>query len=259
LGEIFSQMADRIAAQIQALRTEDRLRREFTATITHDLRTPLTSLQGYLETLLMKEAELTPDERRGYLITAVRRSEQLGKLVASLFDLARLDAPGFEPRFEPFSLAELVQDILQKFRLAAEKKKVGLRMDVPEELPRAQADIGLVERVFENLIGNALRYTPENGTISVSAAPEEERISVMVSDTGPGIPPEDLAGLFDRHRRRAKADHHAGAGLGLAIAKRIIELHGGGIKVRSEARTGTAFTFSLPRSRESRSFAPPVP
>jgi two-component system OmpR family sensor kinase len=246
IGTIFNEMAGRIVSQIRMLKDADRLRREFTATIAHDLRTPLTSLQGYLETLQIKEGQLSDEEKKEYLETAVKRSDQLGRLIVSVFELAKLEALDFRARFESFSLAELVQDILQKFRLTAETKKVGLRTDIADDLPRVHADIGLIERVFQNLLDNALRYTPEGGTISVSASARNERIAITVSDTGAGIPQENLPHLFDHERRRPRDDGHTGSGLGLIITKQILELHGSGIEVRSAPGTGASFTFTLP-------------
>jgi signal transduction histidine kinase len=248
LGSIFSQMAERIIQLIKELRQADALRRELVANITHDLRTPLTSLHGYLETLLLKEGKLPAQEQRDFLTIALKRSNQLGKLVSALFELAKLDSPDVQVRFESFSLAELVQDIMQKFQLAVEKKKIELQQNFPEHLPLTFADIGLIERVFENLIENATRYTPENGLITVSAGFESGRVKVRVSDTGSGIRPEDLQYLFDRSYRmgRSHADSAGGLGLGLAITKRILELHGSDIKVDSAVDVGTTFTFTLP-------------
>jgi two-component system, OmpR family, sensor kinase len=250
LGAIFEQMSERIVRQFTELKASDTLRRELVANIAHDLRTPLTSLQGYLETLHMKEGTLTADEKRDYLMTAIKRSDQLGKLISGLFELAKLDSPDVQIRFEPFSLDELIQDILQKFRLAAEKKKISLRMNVTDDLPSAYADIGLSERVFENLIENAFRYTPRDGLITVSAEPEGGRLRVRVSDTGSGIPPEDIPHLFDRlYYRERRGREGAGSGLGLIIARRILELHGSGLEVASEVNAGTTFTFFLPMQK----------
>jgi len=248
LGTIFMHMADRIVDQIKELKKVDALRREFVTTIAHDLRTPLTSLQGYLETLLLKEGALTYEERRNYLTTAAKRSEQLGKLVSQLFELAKLDSPDVQVHSEPFSLGELIQDILQKFQLTAGKKTIRLQMNVPENLPLAFADIGLIERVLDNLIENALRYTPEDGSITVTAVPGDERITVQVSDTGSGIRPEDVPHLFDRFYRMGKSrqESSGGSGLGLVIVKRILQLHESDIQVKSAVNIGTTFRFTLP-------------
>jgi signal transduction histidine kinase len=248
LGSIFSQMAERIIQLIKELRQADALRRELVADITHDLRTPLASLHGYVETLLLKEGKLTPQEQRDYLTIAIKRSNQLGKLVSALFELAKLDSPDVQVRFESFSLAELIQDIMQKFRLIVEKKKIGLLANFVENLPFVFADIALIERVFENLIENAVRHTPEGGSITISVVPKEERLMVQVSDTGFGVRPEDLPHLFDRSYRlkRERPKDAEGAGLGLIITKTILKLHGSDIKVASVVDTGTTFTFTLP-------------
>jgi len=248
LGMIFKEMAERIVLLIKELKGADAHRREFLANITHDLRTPLTSLQGYLETLLMKERTLTPEEQRNYLTIAMKCSDQLGKLVSELFELAKLDSPDAQIFTEPFSLAELIQDILQKFQLTVEKKKIALSMNAIEDLPLVFADIGLCERVLENLIDNAIRYTPEDGSIVISVAPEQDRIAVRVSDTGAGISPEDIRHLFDRmyRRGRSRGDGSTGSGLGLAIVRKILELHESSIEVSSTVNVGTTFTFTLP-------------
>jgi len=248
LGAIFKQIADRIVLQIKELRQADTLRREFVTNITHDLRTPLTSLQGYLETLLMKEGELTREEQKDYLTIAIKRSDQLGKLVSELFELAKLDSPDIQVHFEPFSLADLVQDIMQKFGLSVENKKVMLRTDFEEHIPFVFADIGLIERVFENLIENAVRHTPEMGSVTISIIPKEKRLMVRVSDTGSGIRAEDLPHLFDRsyQLKKERPKDAEGTGLGLAIAKRILELHESGIEVDSIVDVGTTFSFTLP-------------
>lgn len=248
LGTIFMHMAERIVHQIKELRKVDTLRREFVTNIAHDLRTPLTSLRGYLETLLLKEGGLTTEEQRNYLTVAIKRSEQLGKLVSELLELSKLDSPDVQVRFESFSLDELIRDILQKFQLAAEKKKVMLHMNIADPLPLAFADIGLCERVLDNLIENALRYTQEDGSITVTAVSGAEKITVKVSDSGSGIQPEDIPHLFDRYYRmgRNQLDSSGGSGLGLAIVKRILELHGSDIQVSSIVDVGTTFTFTLP-------------
>lgn len=246
LGSIFIQMADRIVRQIKVMKDADLHRREMVANITHDLRTPLTSLQGYLETLLMKADALTPEEQRYYLTIALKRSDQLRRLVTGLFELAKLDSPDIQVRFESFHLDELIQDILQKFHLAAEDKKITLRMNIPDDIPLVFADIELTERVFENLIDNAIRHTPGNGAVAVSGTLQEARIKVTVSDTGSGIAPEDLAHLFDRNYRKERIRGSDRAGLGLIIVRRILELHHSTIDVSSKINAGATFTFFLP-------------
>ena len=251
LETTFSRMADRIRQQVQELKQADQLRRELVANVSHDLRTPLTSLQGYLETLLLKEGTLSPQEQRKYLGIATKHSEQLGKLIAELFELAKLDSHEMEPHIEAFSLGELVQDVVQQFRLATEQKRIGLQTDFLEDLPFVSADIGLIERVLKNLIENALRYTQSGGTVTVALTRRNETIMAQVTDTGCGIPPDDLPHIFDRFFRVGNnhQERSAGAGLGLAIAKRILELHGSTIEAQSILNGGTTFTFHLPAAQ----------
>lgn len=251
LGAAFRRMADRIAEQIRDLRQADNLRRELVTHVSHDLRTPLTSLQGYLETLSLKEDGLSPEDRKEYLRVAISHCRRLSTLVSSLFELSMLDSPDVAIRKERFSLGDLAQDVLQKFRLDAEEKKIRLSMRIAEGIPFAFADIGLIERVLQNLVGNALRHTPEDGEIVISAEEKDAGLTVRVSDTGCGIPPERLSRLFDpipeRYGDAGKGGE--GAGLGLVIARRILELHGSDLKVESVVDAGSTFEFSLPAVR----------
>ncbi len=250
LAGSFRLMTDRIAEQVRRLKETDELRRELVANVSHDLRTPIAAIRGYLDTLLLKEGTLSAAERRDYLETAARHSERLGKLVSELFELAILDARQASPELEPFSLPELVSDTTQKFRLTAENKGVSLTAaPPPSDLPFARGDIGLVERVLDNLIDNALRFTPAGGTVTVFLRPEEDGVlSITVADSGSGIAAEDLAHVFERFYRAAPRESAAtgGAGLGLAIAQRIVELHGGRIEVESAPGAGSRFRFRLP-------------
>jgi signal transduction histidine kinase len=247
LSVTFKEMAERIRQQVQGLQQTDALRRELVANVSHDLRTPLTSLQGYLETLLLKEGQLSAQEQRNYLEIATRQSERLGKLVGELFELAKLDAQVTALNVEPFALAELVQDVAQRFQLAAQQKGVTLRVEHPPQLPFVHADIGLIERVLANLIENALRYMPAGGRITLSLTPGVNTVKLAIADTGYGIPPEDLPYIFERFYRveKTRREQSGGAGLGLAIAKRILDLHGSTIAVHSVINHGTVFSFEL--------------
>ncbi|MGE0642838.1 MAG: ATP-binding protein [Nitrospira sp.] len=253
LERTFLHMADLIRRQVQELKETDQVRRELVANVSHDLRTPVTNLQGYLETLLLKEGALSPQERQRYLDIAVAQSKRLGDLIAELFELTKLNSQEMKPHLQSFSLGELVQDVVQKFLVLVETKQVTLQAKLGEELPFVSADIGLIERVLENLIENALRHTPPGGRVTVTLSPSGTRIVTQVGDTGSGIPPNDLPYIFDRYYRggRKYQGHDSGAGLGLAITKRILELHGSSITVHSEVQRGTTFSFALesvPRS-----------
>ncbi len=246
LEEAFERMAARIEGQMAELAQLDELRRELVANVSHDLRTPIAALQGYLETLLMKDAALSPEERRQYLEIAERHSQHLGKLVAQLFELARLDVAEARLDLETVSLAELAQDVVQKFGLAAGERGIELVAELPARLPFVRADIRLLERAFDNLIENALAHTPAGGRVVVGLAEGDEGVVVRCEDSGAGIPPEELPRVFDRFFRGRGGRAGGGAGLGLAITKRILELHGARLEVASAVGHGTAFSFRLP-------------
>jgi len=247
LGLTFAAMMERILEQFGQLRQADMQRRELVSNVSHDLRTPLAALQGYLETVLIKEGELTPAEQRGYLTTAIKHTERLGKLTRELFELANLEAGEVQLHAEPFPLGELVQDVVQKYSLGAEKKGLRLVAEVAEGLPFVLAEIAMIERVLENLLENALRHTPEGGMVTVVVSKGPDRLVVGVTDSGHGIQPEDLPHVFNRfYRGDNNRPDTGGAGLGLAIAQRMVELHGGTIVVNSVLNEGTTVTFDLP-------------
>ena len=243
----FGALANCISSHVDARELAETARRERMGNISHDLRTPLAALQGYLETLQMKDATLSPAERQQYLGIAMSRAKRLNTLIASLFELAKLDSSEAKPQLEPFSLAELVQDEVQEFALAAQSKGVRLQTQLPKDLPMVSGDIGLIERALENLLSNALRHTPAGGEVSVALSPcqrnERRCVQVEVRDSGEGIAAADLPRIFDRSFR-AGTDGE-GAGLGLAITKRILELHDETIEVRSEPNQGATFWFRL--------------
>ena len=252
ITDMLNRMADRILHQMKALKETDAQRRELIANISHDLRTPLASLQGYLETLQFKRDRLTLEEQTSYLEIALRHTEQLGRLVSQLFELAKLDSEQAQIYPEPFVLDELVQDTVQEFRLQAENASIALEVSAPQELPLVYGEIGLIERVLRNLIENALRYTAPGGSITVSLRPGTAGVAVEILDNGRGIAPEDLSRIFDGFYRGEKSRRDAAghAGLGLAIAKRIIELHHR--TITAESRPGmTAIRFELPCAGEA--------
>ncbi len=247
LGATFDAMAGKIVAQIDELRSQDARRRETVAHISHDLRTPLTALHGYLETLRLKWENLGDSERSEYLASALSQSERLRHLVDQLFELAKLDASDALPEIEPFALAEQAQDVLHKFRLRAEESGIELMLRAAHDLPLARGDVALFERVLDNLLENALRHTPRGGTIAVELSLREGGLEVAVTDTGPGVPPKDRGLIVqpfyqggDRHRGSGQA------GLGLAIVRRILELHHSRLVIGDAEGGGARFGFCLP-------------
>lgn len=247
LGRSFDVMAQHIIQQFEALKQEDILRRELVAHVSHDLRTPLTTLHGYLETLLLKDETLTREERNDYISTALRNSERLTQLVAELFELAKLDATREAPQRERFAIAELIYDVAQKFRLRLVQADIGLHIHIDNDVPFVQADISLIERALENLIANAFDHTLSGGTLTLSVQKMSGAVEISVRDSGSGIAASELPRIFDRFYQVNYKHREGGhAGLGLAIVKRIMELHHSHIRVESEPNHGTAFSFMLP-------------
>jgi signal transduction histidine kinase len=247
LGRSFNDMATTIEADMEKLTEAERMRKELVANVSHDLRSPLASIQGYLETILLKDQQLTPEERRRFLDISLKNTASLQRLVEELFELVKLDTRQVQLKHERFQLAELAQDAVLKLRPGADAAGVSLTVEGPRDLPLVSGDIGMVERVLTNLIENAVRYTPAGGSVQVALSPRAGAVEVSVVDTGSGIGPEDLPHIFDRFYRvdRSRDRSRGGAGLGLAIAREIVELHGSSLSVMSRVNGGTRFKFTL--------------
>ena len=248
LRAAFSGMANKIREQFEGLKETDRLRRELVSNVSHDLRTPLASMHGYVETLLLKNDTLSEEERLHYLEITRKHSLRLRQLIGDLFELSKLDSASIKPTLETFSLAELLQDVTQEFELQAEDKGIDIEVHAQEGASMVHADIGLMQRVLENLLRNAIRYTPRGGNISISLDSKPGRVAVAVADTGCGIAEHELDRIFDRFYRSEKGEEERtnSAGLGLAIVKRILDLHGSRITVNSTVNQGTRFEFDVP-------------
>ncbi|SDX01357.1 sensor histidine kinase [Marinobacter mobilis] len=246
LGMAFDRMAERIASQIDQLQEKDALRRRLVAQVSHDLRTPLASMQGYVESLKMKRASLSDEEQQQFLDIALAECRRLSQLVDELFELAALEAQEKKPRPEPFPLAELIHDVAQKHTPKAAGRDITLRVEGSPALPPAYGDLGMTERVLDNLIGNAIAYSPAGADVVLSMTPQDDGLQIRVQDTGPGIPEADLPHIFDAFYRGASGNAGGHAGLGLAIAKRIMTLQNGHIRVANRDPAGTEFTVWLP-------------
>ncbi|MGI9204412.1 MAG: sensor histidine kinase [Woeseiaceae bacterium] len=248
LTESFLAMSTQIRRQLEQLTENDRLRRELVANISHDLRTPLSAMQGYLETLIIKGDSLSDADRDRYLRIARKHTVRLGVLIGDLFELAKLDSASVTPSLEAFSVPELLQDIAQEFQLEAERKDIDLSMALGAGNALTIGDIGLIQRVLENLVRNAIRFTPKGGEIVLRIAQRPQSVAVSVTDSGPGIAQQDIPRIFDRFYRSEQGEEARSdsSGLGLAIVKRILDLHESRITVISSPGTGTRFEFELP-------------
>jgi signal transduction histidine kinase len=247
-------MQQRIEQQFRRLNEADTQRRELISNISHDLRTPLSNIQGYMETVLVRGESIDARTRATHLRTAMRHVDLLGKRIADLFELSKLDAGRIEPKQEVFCLAELLQDVVQNYRLAAQHRGVSLELAAgSHSQAKVKADIAMIERVLQNLIDNALRYTTSGGRVVLAIDNRGAFLQISVSDSGRGIPVEHLPHIFERYWRASDAEPTVGggsssSGLGLAIVKRILDLHGSVVRVHSEFARGTRFEFLLPRA-----------
>ncbi len=247
LGYAFHQMAKSLREQYAKVKSVDDLRKELMAHVSHDLRTPLASLCGYLETWLLKREQLTPEESQQYIETAHNSAKKVNVLVDQLFELAHLDGDNVTVMYEEVAIAELVQDVLQKFQLEASSRGVTLDVEPKDPSLVVRGDIEKLERVFTNLIENAIRHCQQGDNVLVKLTLQQAQVSVQVIDSGIGIPPSDLPHIFDAHYKAANSvrDSSAHGGLGLAIVKRLLDLHETRIRVESKEQAGTRFSFDL--------------
>jgi signal transduction histidine kinase len=237
LGNTFNVMAENLQAAEQQ-------RRNLTADVAHELRTPLSNIQGYLDAV--NDGLLQPDEAT---MAALRQqTAHLVTLVEDLRLLALAEAGSLVLQTRPESLQSLLEDSVEAFRPRAEVKNIRLTLDAPKGLPDIELDRTRIAQAVGNLIENAFVNTPEGGAVTVSAEVMDDAVTVSVADTGPGIAPEDLERVFDRFYRvdPSRARSTGGAGLGLTIARQLVEAHGGAIRVESRVGEGATFYFDLP-------------
>jgi len=247
LATTFNQMAEQLQVADQKKRELESMRRDLIAWVSHDLQTPLTSMRAILEAVSDGVVD-DPETVKRYLNTAQRDVRNLSALIDDLFQMAQLDAGGFPLNRAKASLSDLVSDTLESFTELAKQHEVSIEGNVDSDVDPVMMDTQAIGRVLNNLIGNALRHTSNHGRVSVWVRRTTQGVEVTVSDTGVGIRAEDLPHIFERFYRGEKSRNRitGGAGLGLAIARGIVQAHGGQIKVESQIGKGTQFTFHIP-------------
>jgi len=248
LGAAFDKMVKQINQQFSMLQKNDVQRRELLADISHDLRTPLSSLQGYIETLALKSNKASEEQRQNFVETALKNAQQLKALIDQIFELAHLEGGQVSLNLETFNLAELLYDVTAKFSLQTIAKNIQISI-VPEcSYTQIHSDIGKLERVLSNLLENAIRHTSEKGMITLTITEHNNnQCQLSITDTGTGIKEEELLYIFDTRYRASNAiqDKEKHTGLGLAITKKLLELLKTDIKVTSTLGEGTCFSFNL--------------
>lgn len=241
----FAQMRDGLKASLGAQASMEQERRMFIAAMAHDLRTPLTSVRGYLEGIRDGVA-YTPEKLARYVAVALEKAGTMERLVDGLFNYSKTEYLEQPPHRELLQVSDLVGTAAAGVKPAADAKGVALTVDAPPESGSLHADAAMLHRVLDNLLDNALRYTPGGGAVTVGWRYGVDHVRIWVQDTGPGIPQEDLTRVFEPLYRsdKARSTRTGGAGLGLAIARRLVEAHGGSISAANE--NGARFTITLP-------------
>jgi signal transduction histidine kinase len=239
-------MADTILRNIEELKEVDTLRRDLIANISHDIRTPIAIIHGYIETLIMKHDSLDAKKQKEYLQTILKSTERLKRLMSDLFELSKLESRQVKPKMEPFFMFDLLQDLSNKYKLLALEKNIDLETELSSKMPVVYGDIALIERVLQNLVDNALSYTPERGKVKIKMEQVSKQVQVSIMNTGQGIASKDLPKIFDRYYKVETNKTTQGTGLGLAIVKNILEIHQSDIQVESQNHGNTIFSFNLP-------------
>jgi two-component system, OmpR family, phosphate regulon sensor histidine kinase PhoR len=231
---------------VTELRRLERIRHDFVANVSHEFKTPLTAIQGFAETLLSGALE-DPRNNRRFLEIIRDHATRLAVLTDDLLKLARIEAGKLEVQFGPVQLAEVIERCAETAQLKANRKQITLEIEVPPNLPAVHGDASLLRDVVQNLLDNAIQYTPEGGRVRVSASAGPREAVVTVDDTGMGIPLAEQERIFERFYRVdvARSREAGGTGLGLSIAKHIVEAHGGRLWVESEVGRGSKFSFSV--------------
>lgn len=234
---------------ITELKRLEKIRSEFVANVSHELKTPLTSIKGFVETLASGALNDAKSAKK-FLVIIQRHTEKLEDLVNDLLSLSSIESKEAKWNFEPLVLREVIHNVVSLYKEKAEQKHQNLAVNIPRDLPDIFADRLKIEQVFSNLIDNAIKFTSESGTITVEAFSTEAFVCVLIKDSGIGIPAEHLPRVFERFYRidKSRSRDLGGTGLGLAIVKHIIQAHNGKISVESEVDKGSTFSVFLPKA-----------
>lgn len=246
-GKLFGVVS--IFHDLTEIRRLETVRRDFLANLSHELKTPLTAICGFSETLL-EDHDAKPEDSRKHLEIIFRHAAELGHLMENLLNLSRIESGKEELFLEPVNLRILADRLFERFSAQAKLKEITLHNEVPEDFPPFQADPAKLTQILSNLLDNALKYSLERGRVAVRAQKAKDGLTLEVEDEGPGIPPAAQERIFERFYRLdpARSRDTGGAGLGLSIVKHLVELHGGQVNVESQWGQGSKFKIYFPTS-----------
>ena len=230
--------------QVEVLQRTDALRAALLSSVSHDLRTPLSSIKAAASSLLQEDVQWDEESRRSFALAIERESDRLNRLVENLLDMSRIEGGALKPEKEWYPIDELIHDVLGHMQPFLQGRVVETHL--PDDLPPVQLDYLQIDQVVTNLVENAVRYTPASSPIEISARVWEKEVEVCVADSGPGIPVVDKERIFDKFYRVLGTQRTSGSGLGLAVSKGLVEAHGGHIWVENRQGGGAMFCFTLP-------------
>lgn len=250
LASSLNRLSSQLQEKIRQLEAQEQIRREFVTNVAHEIKTPLTIMQGFTETMvdgLVKDEQ----ERNSYLHHILDEITRLKRLVDDVLNLKRMEEGHFDFDKEPCDFNHIIEKVVHKFSQLIEERRIHFKVTVEKELPKVTCNSDRMEQVLINLMDNAIRHTPEGGTITLDVKKGAHQLHIQVSDTGAGIPSDDLPMIWERFYKadKSRTRGKGGTGLGLAIVKKIIEAHGGEIKVQSSLNQGTSFSILLPISQ----------
>jgi signal transduction histidine kinase len=253
LSATFNRMADDLQGRAAALEEANRVRRQLLADVSHELMTPLSAIRGYVETLSMPEVILDDETRGRYLDVAREETYKLERIIGDLLDLARLEGGGDTLEFDAVLVDDLFRRVGDRHRPTLAGRGVMLNTTAAAGTPLIWGDADRLEQALQNVAANAIRHTPEGGTVTLRAEPADDFVRLTVSDTGPGIPADHLPHIFDRFYKadasRAGTSIRSGSGLGLSIVRAIVHRHGGEISAANQPGGGAVFTLLLPAAK----------
>jgi two-component system sensor histidine kinase KdpD len=235
----------RESVRIEILQRTDALRASLVSSISHDLRTPLTSIKAAASSLLQDDVQWNDEARQSFAQAIEREADRLNRLVGNLLDMSRIEGGALQLEKEWYPLDEVLHDVLEHMQPLLKGRQISL--DLPVELPPVEVDYLLLDQVLTNLIENALRYTPARSPITIAVSTTTTNMTISVADQGPGIPVSDLERIFDKfYRVQGRTSHTTGSGLGLAVCRGLVEAHGGHIWATNRSGGGAIFHFTLP-------------